>query len=204
LAGGVEALVGIIPAAAAPDGNDRRAGQNGQRWFRGLGAKHVTVLEVVDQASANHPVLADALAHCRLIYMLGGFPHYLAQTLAGSRAWQAVVSAYQAGAVVGGSSAGAMVLCEYYFNPETKTAEPGLNLVAGACLIPHYDTLGGRWIAALETALPHISLIGIDEQTGIVSDETGGQWSVYGKGQITLHRPAAQAVYLPGEKFSFP
>src|SRR5512139_1318785 len=114
LAGGVDALIGIIPAAAAPDHNDHRAGENGRRWFRGLGARQVTVLALTDRNSAEAPRVVEAVRECRLIYMLGGFPHYLAQTLLGSRSWQAMLAAFEAGAVVGGSSAGAMVLCEYY------------------------------------------------------------------------------------------
>ena len=37
LAGGNAARIDIIPAAAAPDDNHRRAGQNGIHWFTKLG-----------------------------------------------------------------------------------------------------------------------------------------------------------------------
>ncbi len=204
LAGGADALIGIIPAAAAPDHNDHRAGENGRRWFRGLGARQITVLALTDRASADAPRVVEAVRACRLIYMLGGFPHYLAQTLLGSQSWQAMLAAFEAGAVVGGSSAGAMVLCEYYFNPESNTVERGLNLVPGACVIPHFDTMGARWLARLATDLPQATLIGIDEQTGLVSEGAPGQWKVYGKGRVSLHRKEAEAVYLPGEIFSYP
>jgi cyanophycinase-like exopeptidase len=40
-AGGPEAPIRIIPTAAAPDDNHQRAGENGVRWFRSLGAKDV-------------------------------------------------------------------------------------------------------------------------------------------------------------------
>ncbi|HJT58022.1 MAG TPA: hypothetical protein VJ761_16075, partial [Ktedonobacteraceae bacterium] len=36
LAGGLDALISIIPTAAAPDNNARRAGSNGVRWFKSL------------------------------------------------------------------------------------------------------------------------------------------------------------------------
>jgi cyanophycinase len=202
LAGGVEALVGIIPAAAAPDRNDYRAGQNGLRWFRSLGARHVTVLPLTDRSSADDETVAGALSQCRLIYMLGGFPHYLAQTLAGSCSWQAMLTAYHAGAVVGGSSAGAMVLCAQYYNPESGKLEPGLNLIPGTCLIPHHDTMGRRWAPLLATALPRAVLIGIDEQTGLLSEGAPGLWSAYGKGQVTLYRNGDEEAHLPGEPFA--
>ena len=41
LAGGQEAAISIIPTAAAADNNHLRAGQNGVRWFRSLGANRV-------------------------------------------------------------------------------------------------------------------------------------------------------------------
>ena len=44
LAGGFDAPVRIIPAAAAPDDNHVRAGTNGLRWFRMLGARDVESL----------------------------------------------------------------------------------------------------------------------------------------------------------------
>ncbi len=40
LAGGWDAPIRIVPAAAAPDQNDQRAGKNGIRWFT-LGARDV-------------------------------------------------------------------------------------------------------------------------------------------------------------------
>jgi len=123
LSGGPDARLSIIPAAAAPDNNHLQAGQRGVRWFQNLGATHVTALPLIDQASANEKDVAEALARSRFIYMLGGFPHHLAQTLMGSISWQAILAAYQDGAVVAGSSAGAMVLCGYYYDPAAKKVE---------------------------------------------------------------------------------
>lgn len=100
LAGGMDAPIRIIPTAAAPDNNYQRAGGNGVRWFKSLGARDVESLPLIDQKSANDPTVVDALRAAKLIYMLGGFTHYLAQTLLGSKAWGAVLEAYEAGAVM--------------------------------------------------------------------------------------------------------
>jgi len=89
-----------------PDKNHQRAGQSGVRWFERLGARHVTLLPLIDQASANQFSVASALRQSRLIYLLGGFPHYLAQTLAGSLSWQAMLEAYDTGAVIGAAVRG--------------------------------------------------------------------------------------------------
>ena len=117
LAGGFDAPLRVIPTAAAPDDNHRRAGSNGVRWFQGLGAKGVVSLPLIDKQSANDEDIAQSLRNGKLIYLLGGFTHYLGQTLKDSLAWKAAVEAYQNGAVIAGSSAGAMVMCQFYYDP---------------------------------------------------------------------------------------
>src|SRR5688500_2075754 len=76
LIGGADARVSIIPAAAAPDHNHERVGRNGVRWFESLGARNVAALPLIDRASADSPAVVAALREARLIYLLGGFPHY--------------------------------------------------------------------------------------------------------------------------------
>src|SRR5512135_3821730 len=104
LAGGFEAPIRIIPTAAAPDHNHQRAGNNGVRWFQSLGAMDVISIPLIDKSSANSEEIAQSLRDPKLIYMLGGFTHYLAQTLKDSLAWQAALEAYERGAVIAGSS----------------------------------------------------------------------------------------------------
>ncbi len=201
LAGGQEVRLSILPTAAAPDHNDRRAGMNGYRWFSRLGAKNVEVLGLVGAASANDANLASALRLSRFIYLLGGFPHYLGQTLKGSACWQAAVEAYQAGAVIGGSSAGAMVLCEHYYDPDSQTIQEGLNLIAQICFIPHHNTFGKGWAVRLQDLLPEDIFIGVDEQTGLIDDGPDRQWQVYGKGVATIYQAGEIKRYSPGEAF---
>src|SRR5512138_2787275 len=140
LAGGPGAPIRIIPTAAAPDNNHQRAGNNGIRWFQSLGAKDVVSLPLIDRVSANDSSLAKSLQEARLIYMLGGFTGYLGETLKGSAAWEAVLEAYRRGAVVAGSSAGAMVMCEFYYDPSRGQVVEGLNLVHNSIVMPHHNT----------------------------------------------------------------
>jgi len=202
LAGGPEAPIRIIPAAAAPDNNHERAGRNGVRWFQKQGATDVSALPLVNRNTAEDPEITRDIKRTRLIYLLGGFTHYLAQTLIDTGAWAAVLSAYRSGAVVAGSSAGAMVLCEYYYHHSSKQTLKGLNLVSGACVIPHHDTFGKNWAMPLTRRLPDVTLIGIDEQTGMIDEGPEGLWQVYGKGGITLYRGKdTSRRYAPGDVF---
>lgn len=202
LAGGLDARVCIIPAAAAPDHNHQRAGHNGVRWFNHLGARQATLLPLIDHTSANQSSIAASLRNSHLIYLLGGFPHYLEQTLADSASWQAIIEAYHAGAVIGGSSAGAMVLCQHYYNLGTRSVIDGLNLIPTACIIPHHNTSGKGWVPHLVALLPEDVIIGIDEQTGMIDDGADGQWNIYGKGFVTRYKDGEVKSYHPGETFS--
>ncbi len=169
------------------------------RWFTHLGVKKVASLPLVDHASAAQPSIAAVLRNSRFIYLLGGFPYYLGQTLAGSLCWQATVEAYQAGAVIAGSSAGAMVLCQHYYDPDAKSVVDGLNLVPNACIIPHHNTFGKSWASFLAPLLPEGILIGIDEQTGMIDDGPDRSWNVFGKGSVTLYRKGKVEIYSPGK-----
>ena len=205
LAGGLDAMVSIIPTAAVPDNNHLRAGSRGIAWFRKLGATNVSTPPLFNHASAGDPRIAADLERSALIYLLGGFPGYLAQVLAGSRAWQAMAKAYESGAMIAGSSAGAMVLCQHYYDPKTNRISPGLNLVEGICVLPHHNTAGAAWASELATQLHDITLMGIDEQTGALFHRSDEQWRVSGKGAVTLYSTSHQGrrdTYLAGKTFS--
>lgn len=201
LAGGADAPISIIPTAAAPDRNHERAGGNGARWFASLGARRVSVLPLIDRASANDPSIAAALRTSRLIYMLGGFTHYLGQTLLGSASWQAALEAYTNGAVIAGSSAGAMVMCDQYYDPQARQVQPGLGLVPNACVLPHHNTFGHGWASRLAALLPNSILLGIDERTGMLDDADSGAWRVYGQGSVTLYHSGQPTSYPAGSEF---
>ncbi len=204
LAGGAEARVRIVPAAAAPDNNHQRAGHNGAQWFRNLGVSDVKVLPLIDRASADAPDVLAAILRSGLIYLLGGFPRHLEESLTGSLGWKAMLEAYQRGAVIAGSSAGAMVLCDHYYRPSARKVVRGLNLLPGTCFLPHHDTFGQSWASRLTALMPAIVLIGVDEETAILNDGPRGTWTVYGKGATTIYRPSGLQIYRGGETFRLP
>ena len=201
LAGGFDAPLRILPTAAAPDQNHVRAGNNGIRWFQSLGVKDVTSLPLIDKTSANNDRIAQSLREAKLIYLLGGFTHYLGQTLKDSPAWDAAVEAHHNGAVIAGSSAGAMVMCQFYYDPGAGRIHEGLNLVPNALVLPHHNTFGKNWAPQLLKKLPGVTLIGIDEQTGMIDEGENGAWFVHGRGGVTLYRNGQIGIYKAGEVF---
>jgi cyanophycinase len=209
LAGGPTAPISIIPTAAAPDHNHQRAGNNGVRWFRSLAAQHIELLPLIDKTSADDSALAAILSRSRLIYLLGGFPRYLGETLKDSVCWQAMLDAYESGAVLAGSSAGAMVLCQYYYDPSKQQVVDGLGLIPNACILPHHNTFGKSWAAQLARLMPTAVLVGIDEHTGMIDDASENNqahrktiWRVYGQGAVTLYRQGQSTSYGREETFT--
>ena len=111
------------------------------------------------------------------------------------------IEAFHNGAVVGGSSAGAMVICEFYYDPSAGRVHEGLNLIPNSLVLPHHNTFGKSWAPQLLKKIPDVTLIGIDEQTGMIND--GAQaWTVYGRGGVTLYRNHQIEIYQAGKAFS--
>ena len=203
LAGGFDAPIRIIPTAAAPDNNHERAGNNGIHWFQSFGAKDLFSVPLLSRIKADDKNIAKTLRQAKLIYMLGGFTHYLGQTLKDSLAWEAVLEAYQNGAVVAGSSAGAMVMCQFYYDPGAGGVHDGLNLLPNSLVLPHYNTFGKSWAPKLLKKIPGVTLIGVDEQTGMIDDGENNSWNIYGRGAVTLYQNEEVTIHQTGKPFSF-
>ncbi len=105
------------------------------------------------------------------------------------------------GAVVGGSSAGAMVLGEVFFDPYQKQLQPGLGLLTGMCVLPHHAEFGQSWALRLAHQRAGLILVSLDERTGILNDGDGGAWSVYGAGTATIYHQGEVRSYRSGEQF---
>ena len=203
LAGGENAKIVIIPTAAEPDNNSRRAGNTALKWFRSLGAKNVISLPIIDKHSADDSKLSAELDQAKLIYILGGFPGYLVHTLAETRCLDALLRAYQKGAVLAGSSAGAMILCERYFDPSDKEIKKGFGILKHTILAPHHDTFGHSWHSRYFDKLSGVQCIGIDEQTGMITHTGRHRWTVYGKGGVTMYQKTSVVSYKSEQTFQY-
>lgn len=203
LAGDKNAKVVIIPTAAAPDNNSKRSGNTAMKWFRTLGARNISSLPIIDKKSADDPDLSAALDQANLIYILGGFPGYLDLTLRKSRCLDALLRAYQKGAVLAGSSAGAMILCDWYFDPAVKAIKKGFGILKDTILIPHHNTFGRSWRSLYFDKISDIRCIGIDEQTGMINQTDRHRWTVYGKGAVTLYSKTSVVSYMTGQTFQY-
>src|SRR6476661_285311 len=103
--GGDEVVV--LPTGAAYE-HPQRLVDAAINWFERLGVK-AAGLSVLARQDAFDPELVDGIRAARFLYLVGGSPMHLRSVLKDSPAWDALTEAWDSGAVLAGSSAGAMV-----------------------------------------------------------------------------------------------
>ncbi len=101
----------VVPTAAARQGPER-AVAHAQSWFRQFDLD-LDELPVLKRTDANSKDLAARARAGGFFYLVGGDPGLVVQVLHSSRVWNAIVEAWQEGASLAGSSAGAMALCAH-------------------------------------------------------------------------------------------
>lgn len=188
----------VLPTAAAYE-HPERAVATATAWFEGLGGTATGVM-VLNRRDAFDPAHVDAVRSTRFAYLGGGSPLHLRSVLKGSPLWEALLAAWHDGAVLAGSSAGAMVLCDPMVDPRGGAFTVGLGLVAQLAFVPHADTrshdLARRTVALAPPGLP---VVRVDERTALVR-APDGSWSAEGAGSVTVvvdGRPADLRA-LPG------
>jgi len=192
----------IVPTAAAR-GGPQQAVDNATRWFARLGLA-VEELHVLTRSHANNESIAAQAAAGSFFYLVGGDPGHTATTLRETAVWRAIVAAWEKGAVLAGSSAGAMAMGEWtlirdrFKGDSRRLYRPALGLLRRLAVLPHFETFGHRWAAtALERAPTEDTiLLGIDERSAAVWD--GRAWTAHGPGSVTVIRGEQRVVNASG------
>lgn len=180
-----------LATAAAPEGQGSLDHWHdlGRKAAERLDAEQV-VVDVRTRTDADDPRWADDIARAGLIYLSGGNPTFLAETLRGSLVWEAIRAAWRSGTSLAGCSAGAMALAgtiPHFRHPRSGGVE-GLGVVPEARVLPHFDRYT-RWMPDLALR-PLVTegavVLGIDEDTALTSEDPGGgsrswSWSVQGR-----------------------
>lgn len=190
LAGGTEARVVILPTAAAHQGPDQAA-DTGIRHFQGLGAGQVAAAMILSRADATDPALVGQLRSAGLIYLTGGDPRYLHEVLTGSPAWAAIGEAAASGAIVVGSSAGAMVLAATP-GGGGRFAGIGLGFVSACRVLVHH-----RGPTGADGAAGGPTVFGIAEETTWLRDDD--RWRNLGSGLVWVYQAGRAPIEVaPG------
>jgi cyanophycinase len=174
----------ILPTAAAYE-HPERAVEWAERYFDGLGVK-ARGLMLLARPDAEDEANVTALRDARFIYLAGGSPLHLRSVLKDSPAWDALCQAWTGGAVLAGSSAGAMALCDPMVDPRGGAFTLGLGLLAQVAVIPHHDTWSPEKAKRTITLAPAgLPIVAIDEQTALIRSPEG-TWSVGGAGAVVV------------------
>jgi cyanophycinase len=196
LAGGAAARVIVIPQAS-----ERSDGKASAAMWRELGVRDVSILELSDAVAA-----VKAVESADLIWMPGGDQNRLMKVLLPTGVPEAIRKRFHAGAVVGGTSAGAAVLSQIMITGEaeldrirrgaTQTAE-GLALWPRAIVDQHF-VKRQRFNRLLSAVLDRPELVGfgVDESTAAIV--RGSKVDVVGSGQV-LVIDARKATTAPGK-----
>ena len=185
------------------------AGQEGERsltYWRELGAAQgerigvpTSFLPVFTREHATDPLLAARVAEAGLLYLSGGNPGHLGETLVGSLVGDAIMAHVRSGGALAGCSAGAMVLGTTVptFRFGSRAPVAGFDLLPGLQVIPHFNRLFDLAIKGAPDSTRH--LLGIENLTALVRWSAATEWRVVGHGAVHLLRGSPRQQLVAGE-----
>ena len=200
------ASVLIVPTAAVT--GPAKAANDGVTHFSALGGD-AGQLMVLERKHANDLKLIAPARDADVVYFTGGNPDHLLATLRGSALLWMLKEGMNRGLVLGGSSAGAMVMGSVMRRPPLYSDTggdardrwvEGLGIVPNICVLPHHERRNPAEVSAeLRWSAPEgIVYLGIDARTGVVG--LPGNWRVSGYGNVTVYRLNDYEVFTTGER----
>jgi len=191
-AGGRAARIAVVPTASSlgPEILELYLA-----LFRTLGAAAVVGARPETRHQADDSQMVSLLDGATGIFMTGGNQLKLSQVIAGTRFGDAILAANAAGAVVGGTSAGASILSSHMVAFGSGGATPkqrmtqlaaGLGLVGSCVIDQHFDQRNryGR-LTMLVAQSPSLLGLGVDEDTAAIITD-GHLLGVTGRGAVTV------------------
>lgn len=182
----------VLPTAAAYERPEKRIAA-ATTWFEGLG-RSVKALPVYRRDDAADVACVDAVRQAKAVYLTGGSPLHLRSVLKSTPLWEAIEEAWHAGALLAGSSAGAMVLTDPMVDPRGGAFTLGLGLVTQLAFVPHADAVPPeqlrRTIRIADAKLP---VVAVDDRTALIRT-ADGTWRAEGAGQVRVWCDGAECA----------
>ena len=193
-------IIRILPTANEhhPD----IAAQNGITYFKSLGHQ-ANKLMITNFNEANNQANLGQLSDCDLLYLPGGNPQYLLQSLLSSKILQEIIIRSQQGMVLAGSSAGAMVMGELLKNPPKDTWGSGLGLISNLGILPHHENSNHQEThnSLLDTVFnnhPNAVIYGISIESGCIVK--GDQVSIIGNAPLIRYSLSGYSSHIANEQ----
>jgi cyanophycinase len=193
-----------IATASVPDGPAvvEKWHRMGVEQAQRLGVTPVTV-PVATREDADDPEVVKLVDGAGLIYLSGGNPNFLADTLRDTALWSAIEAQWRAGAALAGCSAGAMVMAAWVptIRHPREGGTAGLGLLSHLRVIPHFDAFVKRMPDVATRFLvgrdEEVTVVGVDEQTAIVGGPE--EWEVQGASSAWILSGGQRKEFRAGE-----
>lgn len=194
----------IVPtaSAAADDPNE-----DWQQPWEGLGFAQIDVLHTRQRELADQANFVEPLRTATAIWLAGGDQARLAEAYTGTAVERTLRERLQAGAVVGGTSAGAAIASQVMIaggqeQPELAT---GFDLLPGAIVDQHFSQRQRQTrLQAAVARHPACVGLGLDESTAVVVHQRSLRVLGAGRAHVyfaaTPHQPARQWELRPGQR----
>jgi cyanophycinase len=215
LIGGADSHVLLVPTAMA---DSEQSTELNVDAAKDLGLPNYEVFNTHDRAQADTEEFASRIRTARGVWFAGGRPGRLAEAFLDTRTHRELESFYKRGGVIGGSSAGAMILSSFlvrggienedFKNLISKKNRVGFGLLPNAAIDVHINQRpnGEGDLAQIVAAYPGLLGIGVD--AGIAVVVHGSQFEVIGRprGRATitdgqLHDGKPYYFLTPGDRF---
>ncbi len=189
--------VAVIPTAAGME-------QDWHKWID-MAVEHfdrlnvdVIKIEAINHQQASNPEIVKKIMEADWIFYSGGQPDYLFKQLDGSLLWKLTMDKYRSGALLSGSSAGAMIMgnniIDKPFRALIKGGETNWQKTFGIVdytIFPHYNRMN-RFKSVINKLIANApegvrkSVLGIDEDTALLIEDD--EMKKLGGGNIELIR----------------
>lgn len=184
----VPAHVVCLPTAAGTEGTSRLKYWHDLAFnhFSKMGVASIQSLEIFDRTRAGQSELIRPIKRSNFIYLSGGKPTHLYESLNGTPAWEAIQGVLKRGGILAGCSAGAMIFGEKI--PDLRMASsfthPGFGFLPGVFIVPHFDEIPAIIKLGISRLSKKMTMVGIDGYTALVCKNTGCM--VIGRGAVTV------------------
>lgn len=190
LAGGRKSKIVVVPTASAMADEVIEVYST---VFSRLGCPDVTSVDPTTRVESENEELIARIDEATGVFISGGNQLKLSQLIVGTPLGDAMVRAYERGAVVAGTSAGASIMSQFMISMGEEGVTPrqrssqltqGLGLVPGVIIDQHFDQRSryGR-LMSLVAGSPSLLGMGIDEDTAAEITD-GKQLTVVGSGAV--------------------
>ncbi len=193
--GGRKARIVVLPSASESE----ESGAIYLQVFTDFGARSVEIIPLFKRDDADLSDVTRELVKATGIFMTGGDQSKIAHILHGTASLRAIKGAYERGATIGGTSAGAAVMSDPMIasgiggslarSGMVKLGE-GLGLTQSLLIDQHFHQRNrlGRLLTAV-LSYPDMLGIGVDEDTAAVIRHND-HLSVIGRGTVTIVDPS--------------